>query len=289
MTTYPPPNPTFIRARNQGGSQKPKAIVMHGTVTSDNKGTARNVANWWNGPTSPMSSAHYVVDPAEVIQCVGDHNIAYHVGYNTGSIGIELCDEQQGPANRWLDQDSQAILDRAARLTAELCLAYGIRPFRPSIAELKAKGPHGIYGHNDSRLAFGNTSHTDPRDFDWPDYLRRVRRQIRKIRDAAEPVAETWADKHPMTNLPRLDPDSYRVGVRGTHVRWLANRLIAHGYERFYKNGPDLTFTRTEDKRAVRRFQLDQGWTGRGRNGGANGLPGRETLRRLRAEPRRRG
>lgn len=183
---YPPPSPPFIRARRHGGRQTPKAIVMHGTVSSDNAGTARNIARWWNGPGSPASSCHYVVDPAEVIQCVGDHTVAYHCGYNTGSIGVELCDEQTGPASRWEDADSQAILRRAARLVAELCLAYGISPKRPSIAELKRKGPHGIYGHNDSRLAFGRTTHTDPRDFNWPRFIRMVNEEIAGIKGAGK-------------------------------------------------------------------------------------------------------
>lgn len=186
MAKFPAPVAPFIPARNHGGRQTPKALVLHGTVSSDNAGTARNIANWWKGPTSPMSSAHYTVDPGEVIQSVGDHTVAYHCGYNTGSIGIEHCDEQVGPASRWQDADSQAILQRSARLAAELCLAYGIAARRPSIAMLKLRGPHGIYGHNDSRLAFGGTTHTDPRDFPWDQYLRMVKLEVKRIKNEAK-------------------------------------------------------------------------------------------------------
>lgn len=185
-TKFPPPKRPFIRARHHGGPQTPKAVVLHGTVSSDNKGTARNIANWWAGPTSPVTSAHYVVDPGTDIQCVGDHTVAYHCGYNTGSIGVEFCDEQTGPASRWADADSTAILKRAATLVAQLCLAYNIEPKRPSVADLKRKGPHGIYGHNDSRLAFGYTSHTDPRDFPWAKFIGLVRAEVRRIRREAE-------------------------------------------------------------------------------------------------------
>jgi len=183
---FMPPSPPFIKARYQGGPQKPKAVVLHGTVSSDDKGTARNIANWWAGPTSPMSSAHYVRDAHEVIQCVGDHRIAYHCGYNKDSIGYEFCDEQKGPKSRWQDEDSLAILRGAARDVAKLCLAYDIEPRRPSIADLKAKGPHGIYSHNDSRLAFGGTTHTDPRDFPWAQFMRLVRREIKRLKAEAE-------------------------------------------------------------------------------------------------------
>lgn len=173
--TVAPPAPPFIAARHKGDYQVPRAIVIHGTVSHDDPGTARQIAYWWHGPSSPQTSAHYIVDPKETIQCVGDHAVAFHCGHNTGSIGVELCDEQTGPANRWDDADSQAILARSARLVAQLCAAYGIEPRRPSIADLKAKGPHGIYGHNDSRLAFGNTNHSDPRDFPWGHWLELVR------------------------------------------------------------------------------------------------------------------
>lgn len=191
MTKFPPPSPTFIGARYSGGSQRPKGLVLHGTVSSDNPGTALNIARWWQGPTSPETSAHYLIDPKRVIQCVGDHTVAYHCGYNTGTIALEFCDEQAGPPSRWADADSLAILQRGARLAAELCLAYGISPHRPSVAELKAKGPHGIYGHNDSRLAFGNTTHTDPKDFPWDKFLEMVHVEMRKIRREANPPKPT--------------------------------------------------------------------------------------------------
>jgi hypothetical protein len=199
MSTFKPPSPPFIEARFHGGSQTPKAIVMHATVSPDNPGTARDIANWWHGPTSPQTSAHYVRDPKETIQCVGDHTVAYHCGYNTGSIAYELCDEQVGPATRWSDADSRAIIKGAAEDVARLCLAYDIAPIRPSVAELKRKGPHGIYGHNDSRLAFGNTTHSDPRDFPWRKFLRMVRAEIKRLR------AEQSATPKPPKQKKHLD------------------------------------------------------------------------------------
>lgn len=196
MTTYAPPSPPMIPARYHGGAQTPKAIVIHATVSSDNAGTARHIAEWWHGSTSPKTSAHYTVDPKETIQSVGDHTVAYHCGSNQDCIGIELCDEQTGPASRWADADSKAIIARAAHLTAQLCLAYGIEPRRPSVAELKSKGKHGIYGHNDSRLAFGNTSHTDPKDFPWAAFIAAVKAEITKIKGgtAAKPAVTYVSD-----------------------------------------------------------------------------------------------
>lgn len=278
-TKYAPPHVPFIRARYQGGRQTPKAVVIHGTVSSDNAGTARNIAGWWHGPTSPVTSCHYIVDPREAIQAVGDHSIAFHCGYNRNSVGIELCDEQQGPANRWKDADSQAILKRAARLTAQLCLAYGIEVKRPTIAELKRKGPHGIYGHDDSRQAFGNTSHSDPRDFDWPAFIRLVKLEVADIK-GIKPPAPVDPPKH-VQITDKMDPRAYFVGARGAHIKWLGDRLVAHGQKRYFANGTDTIFTKSEELAAVAAFQRKQGWTG----ADANGLPGKETLRLLAKSP----
>ncbi|HET7388370.1 MAG TPA: hypothetical protein VFJ19_17085, partial [Nocardioidaceae bacterium] len=79
-----PPSPPFIAARHHGGHQTPRAIVMHGTVSPCDRGRARSIAAWWHGSGSPVTSAHYIVDPYQIVQCVGDHTVAYHCGYNDG-------------------------------------------------------------------------------------------------------------------------------------------------------------------------------------------------------------
>ena len=216
---------------------------MHGTVSPDNPGTARAIARDF-ASTSTKKSAHYIVDPAEVIQTVRDHVVAFHCGWNTGSVAVEMCDEQQGPASRWADADSKAIIARAATLVAELCLAYEIEARRPSVAELKAKGPHGIYGHNDSRLAFGNTTHVDPLDFPWDDFLVLVRQEMsRLIKGSKEaPVAAKYnhvqkgraalhralADlRAALAELDAADPKRPAVAALANSVRDQINALKA--------------------------------------------------------------
>lgn len=195
MTTIAPPSPDMIQARFFGGSQTPKAVVMHGTVSPCKPGDARSVANRWHGPTSPKTSAHYVADPSESVQCVPDHRIAYHCGYNTGSIGYELSDPETGPASRWNDDAHTKMLKIAAQDVARLCLAYDIEIKRPSVAELKAKGPHGIYGHNDSRLAFGSTTHTDPIGFPWDKFIGMVKDAADALEASARKPAEPKVSK----------------------------------------------------------------------------------------------
>jgi N-acetyl-anhydromuramyl-L-alanine amidase AmpD len=191
--SVPPLNVRFIAARWHGGAQKPVAVVIHGTVSPCDTGRARKVAADFAG-TATKKSAHYTVDPGETVQSVADHVVAYHCGHNTGSIAFELCDPQTGSGKRWSDKAHQAMLDRAARDVAQTCLAYDIEMTHVSVASLKAKGPHGIYDHNASRLAFGETTHTDVGpDFPWESFMADVRRYATELRTGRqEPtVADT--------------------------------------------------------------------------------------------------
>ncbi|SCL42191.1 hypothetical protein GA0074692_6702 [Micromonospora pallida] len=44
-----------------------------------------------------------------------------------------------------------------------VCREYDIAPRRATVAEMKANPKvRAFYGHNDMRLAWGGTSHTDP-------------------------------------------------------------------------------------------------------------------------------
>lgn len=66
-------------------------------------------------------------------------------------------------------------LVRAAEADAQLCLIDGLELRRPSILELKIRGPRH-YGHNDFRVAFGLTIPVDPGDgFGWDRYLGLVK------------------------------------------------------------------------------------------------------------------
>lgn len=81
--------------------------------------------------------------------------------------------------------------------------------------------------------------------------------------------------------VDRMDPANYGPGAHGEHVTWYGSRLVRHGF------GEDYTPTADwgpADERKTAEFQRAQGWTGPA----ADGLPGRETLKRLAAKPGRR-
>lgn len=187
-----PPAPDFIPARYKGGKQVPTLSVIHGTVSHDDPGTARQIAEWWHGPASPQTSAHYVVDPRELIQCVGDHTIAYHCGYNFNSLAWELCDEQVGPASRWKDADSRWIIQRAQDAIARAHLAYGIPIRLLSDGQLRAWDKAGrpaelggIVTHAQMSRVFKKSTHTDPRELDMSAFVVGVRAAAHRLKEVA--------------------------------------------------------------------------------------------------------
>lgn len=183
MTTYPPPTPPFIPAKHQGGKQTPRLVVMHSTVSPCREGIAKATAEYF-ARGAVVSSAHYSVDPGAVWQSVGDHTVAYHCGFNQDSIGVEMC-EYPSRVNlaRWLDPAHRRMRRRAARLVAELCLAYDIRPVYVGATKLRA-GEKGITTHAAMSAAYKRSTHWDPGAWPRRRFIRQVRRQIAAIKQS---------------------------------------------------------------------------------------------------------
>jgi len=177
------PNPPYLGppAHTSGGSNKPvNRVVIHCTVSPCKRGGARDIAAYFRSPNAG-GSAHYVVDPGEVVQACYDGVIAWHAPPNPNSIGVELCDPMTGSGARWNDRDHKAMLALAAKLVAQLCLAYDVPIRRLDVADLKA-GRHGICGHADVSDAWHQSSHWDPGPaFPWEMFMQQVRQAARKF------------------------------------------------------------------------------------------------------------
>lgn len=200
-----PPNPRQIPAKHKGGSSTPALIVMHSTVSPTKAGAAAGVAHFFATETNP-TSAHYVTDAAETIQCVGDHTEAYHCGYNRDSLAFEMCDmplldsdahwwlpksrrkgkmpilhgKRRRPF-RWLEPAHRAMLNRTAEVVARSGLAYGIPLRYLTDAQLLAwdragrqAKDGGIVTHAQMSRVFHASTHWDPGA--WPKglFMRRV-------------------------------------------------------------------------------------------------------------------
>lgn len=210
MTRFAAPSPPMIAARWHGGRQTPTLIVMHSTVGPAKAGAARGVAGYF-AREGNKTSAHYVVDAAEVIQTVGDHTVAYHCGHNQDSLGIEMCDypvlksvahwflpkkQRTGHQNvtphgkvnplRWLEPSHRAMLRRAGHLVGDLCLAYNIPVRTLTDAQLRAwdhagRPAHlgGIVTHAQMSRVFHQSTHWDPGSWPRALFLHRVRVRVK--------------------------------------------------------------------------------------------------------------
>lgn len=182
--TYPPPSPPYLgpAAHVSDGDNKPiRRIVIHSTVSTCEPGGARAIAGYFRSEAA-RGSAHYVVDPDEVVQCVYDGVIAWHAPPNANSIGIELCDMPTTASKaRWKDDNHRRMLERAAQLVAQLSLAYGV-PARFVSASGLRSGRHGVTTHQQVSLAFRQSTHWDPGAWPRRRFMRRVRRIRRQLR-----------------------------------------------------------------------------------------------------------
>jgi N-acetylmuramoyl-L-alanine amidase CwlA len=179
--TIKPPSPPFIAAKHHGGSQTPRLIVLHSTVGPTKTGSAEGIARYFARGVN-VSSAHYVVDESTRFQCVKDHTVAYHCGYNQDSIGVEMCDYPSHTSKaRWKDAEHQHMLVNAAHLVARLCLVYNIRPWHVGAFGLKL-GRKGVTTHAQMTKAFNRSTHWDPGAWPRRRFMREVRAHYKRLK-----------------------------------------------------------------------------------------------------------
>lgn len=202
MTRYPAPVVPYVgpAAHTTDGPNKPIArIVIHSTVSPCEAGGARKIGAYFRSQTSG-GSAHYIVDPGEVVQSVFDGVIAWHAPPNQHSIGIEMCDMPGPPPSRpmsaawwrrfrkswrWARPAQARMLERTAKLTAQLCLAYDVPAVYVDAAGLRA-GRRGITTHNEVSTAFEQSTHWDPGVWPRRSFVRMVRAEVKRLRKESE-------------------------------------------------------------------------------------------------------
>lgn len=158
----------YTRGRPDG---PPLWIVVHDMEAGENGLRAESTAAYFANPGDGRSvSSHYCVDDNSVVQCVRLADSAWTVGNRPGNnrgINWELAGYARQIRAEWLDDFGRAMLAQAARIMRRDMAEYGIPARRCSITDLQAFRP-GITSHNDLRLAFGGTTHTDPGpNFPW--------------------------------------------------------------------------------------------------------------------------
>jgi N-acetylmuramoyl-L-alanine amidase CwlA len=124
--------------------KKLKKIIIHWTANKGKGANARANRNYFNN-TTRACSAHYIVDEKEIVQCVPDNEVAYHVGANAYmpegkkiiegvyspnyfTIGIEICVNSDGDFNKTYQNtvDLVATLLKKHKLKIEDILTHNL-------------------------------------------------------------------------------------------------------------------------------------------------------------------
>lgn len=226
-----PVDAPFIPAKYKGGDQDPALSVIHSTVGPTKAGSARAIARYGQNPPS-STSWHYAIDAAEVIQSVHDHTVAYHCGYNSDSLGYEMCDNPSQPVTRWDDADHKAMLDRTARAVARNHAAYGIPVRFLDDAQLRywnANGRQakhgGIVTHAQMSRVFKRSTHWDPGEWPANKFLSLVKKYHAEL-TAPRPVQTVTSDvRFVLANVrsnPLMSPaqarEDYELAFAGAQV-----------------------------------------------------------------------
>lgn len=174
------PGAVWIAARHHGERrrQDPRIVVLHCTQGDDVQGSARAVGEWWHGPESPKTSAHYVVDSWDTVQCVREHDVAWTAGARANGCGVHVEIVGRYPTTDWA---TSAAMARAAILTRHICERHTIPLAALGIGEL-LDDRRGIVTHDTVRRAWHQTTHVDPggpgdRLWPWERFLAVVREE----------------------------------------------------------------------------------------------------------------
>ena len=162
----------YTRGRPDG---RPLWIVIHTMEAREASTTAESGARYFQEPPDGRKvSAHYCADNNSIVQCVRLADIAWTVGNRPGNyrgINWEFAGFASQSATQWRDSYSEAMLTRAMPYMRSDAARFGIPLRHCSVADLRAHRP-GVTSHNDLRLAFGVTTHTDPGpNFPWSWFI----------------------------------------------------------------------------------------------------------------------
>ncbi|WP_176738611.1 peptidoglycan recognition protein family protein [Micromonospora pallida] len=182
------PGVPFVQGRNAYDDRDGQkfGIAIHAT---DNTATAEAEASYATRRTDGVSS-HFYVDADSIVQSLDTDSRAGHAGSTNGNengISVEITGRSTSSRQWWLDN---VAWDRLAEVLAVVCRYYDIAPRRATVAEMQANPQvRAFYGHNDMRLAWGGTTHTDPgANFPWDQLLTKVEQAIDQNEDDMTPA-----------------------------------------------------------------------------------------------------
>jgi hypothetical protein len=222
------PDLLFVQAKKYAKGRpdgSPLWIVVHDMEASETRLRAENTAHYFATLSDGRSvSSHYTCDSDSVVQCVKLGDVAFTVGNRPGNyrgINWEFSGFAAQTREQWLDDFGRAMFAKAAPYIRADAKKFGIPLVRRTVAELKARKP-GVTSHNDLRLAFGNTTHTDPGpNFPWDYFMDLLTQDDGGDEDMARLTffladGELWRSTASYSSIRQITPDEYeQISNRG--------------------------------------------------------------------------
>jgi N-acetyl-anhydromuramyl-L-alanine amidase AmpD len=168
----------YIQGRNAYPDRDGRkyGVAVHCTA---NDASARDEAAFAAHRTDGVST-HLLIDPTEVIQSLDTKDRAGHAGSfegNEHAICLEFVGTNGKGRAWWL---ANICWDLLGRVMAEIIRSHwpdgSFQVRRATVAQMKANPKiKALYAHDDMRLAWGNTTHTDPGpNFPWDRLFKAI-------------------------------------------------------------------------------------------------------------------
>lgn len=191
-------------ARNYSNSGRSRMYALiHATA---NDATAAEEASYAKRRTDGVS-CHVVADEGVALQILDLDLDAHHVGSAWGN-SRALAFELRGK-NSWSTAYWRRVIDRVAPAVAETCRIYSIPVRHLTVEQARNKVMKGIVTHNDARLAWGGTTHTDPGpNFPMAYLLERVRAEMDNNMAETKATADfVKSSAYRLLQTLRMEPD----------------------------------------------------------------------------------
>lgn len=137
-------------------------LVVHSMEMEERPDTAEDCARYF-ATTATKASAHECADTNSRVTCVLDKDVAYAApGANHDGLHLELAGRARQTRAEWLDPYSRPMIEGPAAEWVAAKAKFWKIPLEFLKADALRAGHRGVTTHNEVRLAFGKTTHTDP-------------------------------------------------------------------------------------------------------------------------------
>jgi N-acetyl-anhydromuramyl-L-alanine amidase AmpD len=204
-----------------------KWITIHNTSNARDA-SAEDEASYAKNRTDGTSS-HYYVDRNSIVQSLNTDLRANHVGSTTGNnggISYEITGTNAKTRAWWMENVAWDLLVKQIRID---CAEHDITPRLLTVQQIKDGDLTGIITHNQARLAWGGTDHTDP----GPNFPLDHLIALLKGTTEEDDMPLTKADANTLLNTDGLieaPPYALKTDPKNTH--WGAGSYLRSTRER---------------------------------------------------------